>query len=76
MSPDGTTLLMLLRDAASAAAAPGQVNLVLNLFAQLKRIAVTQCPRRSFWAGAYEPAGDATAAPNTPIVNWQLPTSK
>ncbi len=42
VSPDGTRFLMLLRDAARAGAAPGQVNLVLNLFEELKRLALTQ----------------------------------
>jgi hypothetical protein len=42
VSPDGTKFLMLLRDAARAGAAPGQVNLVLNLFEQLKRIVPTK----------------------------------
>jgi hypothetical protein len=42
VSADGTKFLMLLRDAAPAGAAPGQVNLVLNLFEQLKRIVPTK----------------------------------
>jgi hypothetical protein len=42
VSPDGTKFLMLLRDAARAGSAPGQVNLVLNLFEQLKRLAPTK----------------------------------
>jgi serine/threonine-protein kinase len=42
VSPDGTGFLMLLRNAAPAEAAPGQVNLVLNLFEQLKRIVPTK----------------------------------
>jgi Tol biopolymer transport system component len=42
VSPDGTKFLMLLRDAASAGSAPGQVNLVLNLFEELKRLVPTK----------------------------------
>ncbi len=42
VSADGTKFLMLLRDAAQAGASPGQVNLVLNLFEQLKRIVPTK----------------------------------
>jgi serine/threonine-protein kinase len=42
VSADGTKFLMLLRDAARAGAAPGQVNLVLNLFEQLKRLVPTK----------------------------------
>jgi serine/threonine-protein kinase len=42
VSPDGTRFLMLLRDAARAGAAPGQVNLVLNLFEELKRLVPAQ----------------------------------
>lgn len=42
VSPDGTKLLMLLRDAVRAGAAPGQVNLVLNLFEELKRLVPTK----------------------------------
>lgn len=38
VSPDGTKFLMLRRDAAGAGAAPGQVNLVLNVFEELKRL--------------------------------------
>ncbi|HQZ39647.1 MAG: hypothetical protein IT180_09750 [Acidobacteria bacterium] len=41
VSPGGTTFLMLLRDAARAGMAPGQVNLVLNPFEQLKRLVAT-----------------------------------
>ena len=41
VSPDGTRFLMHLRDAARAGAAPGQVNLVLNLFEELKRLVPT-----------------------------------
>ena len=41
-SPDGTKFLMLLRDTASAGSAPGQVNLVLNLFEELQRRAPTR----------------------------------
>jgi hypothetical protein len=42
VSPDGTKFLMLLRDAATAGSAPGQVNLVLNLFEELKRLVPTK----------------------------------
>jgi hypothetical protein len=44
VSPDGTKFLMLRRDAAGAGtgAAPGQVNLVLNLFEQLTRLVPTK----------------------------------
>ena len=42
VSADGTKFLMALRDAAPAGASPGQVNLVLNLFEQLKRLAPTK----------------------------------
>jgi serine/threonine protein kinase len=42
VSPDGTKFLMLLRDAVRAGAAPGQVNLVLNLSEQLKRLVPTK----------------------------------
>lgn len=42
VSPDGTRFLMLLRNAAPAGAASGQVNLVLNLFERLKRIVPTK----------------------------------
>ena len=42
VSPDGTKFLMLRRDAAAAGAAPGQVNLVLNLFEELKRLVPTK----------------------------------
>jgi hypothetical protein len=38
VSPDGTKFLMLLRDAASAESAAGQVNVVLNLFEELNRL--------------------------------------
>ena len=37
VSLDGTKFLMLRRDAAGAGTAPGQVNLVLNVFEELKR---------------------------------------
>jgi eukaryotic-like serine/threonine-protein kinase len=37
VAPDGTTFLMLRRDAPGAGAGPGQVNLVLNVFEELKR---------------------------------------
>jgi hypothetical protein len=37
VSLDGTKFLILLRDAAGAGTAPGQVNLVLNVFEELKR---------------------------------------
>ena len=37
VAPDGTTFLMLRRDAPGAGAVPGQVNLVLNVFEELKR---------------------------------------
>jgi len=39
VSADGTKFLMLRRDATGAGAAPGQVNLVLNRFEALKRLA-------------------------------------
>jgi Tol biopolymer transport system component len=42
VSPDGTKFLILRRDAARAGAAPGQVNLVLNLFQELKRLGPTK----------------------------------
>ena len=42
VSPDGTKFLMLLRDAAGAGTAPGQVNLVVNLFEELKRLVPTR----------------------------------
>ena len=42
VSPDGTTFLMLRRDTARAGAAPGQVNLILNLFEELKRLVPTE----------------------------------
>ena len=42
VSPDGTRFLMLIRDAQGAETAPGQVNLVLNLFEQLKRLVPTK----------------------------------
>jgi len=37
VAPDGMTFLMLRRDAPGAGAVPGQVNLVLNVFEELKR---------------------------------------
>jgi Tol biopolymer transport system component len=37
VAPDGTTFLMLRRDAPGGGTVPGQVNLVLNVFEQLKR---------------------------------------
>ena len=37
VAPDGTTFLVLRRDAPGAGAVPGQVNLVLNVFEELKR---------------------------------------
>ncbi|NOT27643.1 MAG: serine/threonine-protein kinase [Acidobacteria bacterium] len=42
VSPDGTTFLMLRRDAPGAGAVPGQVNLVLNVFEGLKRLVQTR----------------------------------
>jgi serine/threonine-protein kinase len=42
VAPDGTTFLMLRRNAPGAGAVPGQVNLVLNVFEELKR----RVPRR------------------------------
>jgi Tol biopolymer transport system component len=38
VAPDGKTFLMLRRDAPGAGAVPGQVNLVLNVFEELKRL--------------------------------------
>ena len=42
VSSDGTKFLMLLRDAARDGESPGQVNLVLNLFEELKRLVPTK----------------------------------
>jgi WD40 repeat protein len=46
VAPDGTTFLMLRRDAPGAWAVPGQVNLVLNVFEELKR----RVPTSGFFA--------------------------
>ena len=48
VSPDGTKFLMLRRDAAGAGTAPGQVNVVLNLFEELKRLVPTKLSRCRF----------------------------